>query len=120
MTRNRTAVPPRSAGDAIERLIEAVEKLAGEMQCLRSTVDRLQDDFAWALNNDVFRRPEFGGDPVPVMPITSMPFDPLASDWAKRINRLGPDDLPHEEEPPRENSPSTHKDMFTRREPKHG
>jgi hypothetical protein len=89
----RTAKPAGDQ-DAIQRIADAVEKLAGEVEVLRGIVDRLQDDFAWALNNDAFGRGELHRDPGPPMHITSMPRDPLAPDWHERVNRFRPEDLP--------------------------
>lgn len=78
--------------DAIQRIADAVEKLAGEVEMLRGIVDRLQDDFAWALNNDAFGRDNPYREPGPPMHITSMPLDPLATDWHERVNRFRPED----------------------------
>lgn len=82
--------------DSVLKLTEAVEALAGEVRVLREILDRLQDDFAWALHNDAFRATLKA--PVPPMVITSLPRDPLAKDFAARINRYRPEDLPPEEE----------------------
>jgi hypothetical protein len=79
--------------DSLERIAEAVEKLAGEVGVLREILDRFQDDFAWALNNDAFRSGEFRREKSLPMHITSMPRDALAPDWSERINRFGPEDV---------------------------
>src|SRR5207244_829398 len=114
MTRNRTASLPYPTGEAIERLIEAVERLAGEVQFLGGIVEKLQDDFAWALSNDVFHRPDLTRAPAPPLSIRSIPIDALAHDWASRLNRLGPEDLPPEEER------DFQQDLFSRKEPHDG
>jgi hypothetical protein len=120
MTRKRTTAPEPPASDAVERLIEAAQKLACEMGCLRSAVEKLQDDFAWALNNDVFRRVDRGTESVPPFPVTSMPLDPLALDWARRLNRLGPEDVPHEVHLRGQNKSSIQKNLFESEEPSDG
>ena len=78
--------------DGHERLAVAVELPTEEVHILREIVDRLQDDLAWALNNDRFRtRP--ASSP---MHITSMPANPLAPDFGEHINRYRPEDIPSE------------------------
>lgn len=38
----------------MDRLVAAVETLAGEMKTIRQILDLILDDFRWALNNDKF------------------------------------------------------------------
>ena len=98
--------------DAMQRIADAVEKLAGEVEMLRTIIDRLQDDFAWALNNDAFGR--IKPDAGPAMHITSMPRDPLAPDWHERLNRFRPEDLPDlDEEDGAERNEAVQRDLFS-------
>jgi hypothetical protein len=98
MAKIKQADKPATDSDNLERLTSAIEKVAGEVGILREIVDRLQDDLAWALNNDVFRRENYHREPVPPMQLTSMALDPCAPDWNERINRVRPDDLADDDE----------------------
>ena len=88
------------ADASIERLIRIVGDLSQEVRRLRTAVDHLRQECECALRgvirNETHR---------PVMHITSMPKDPCAADFGERVNRLNPDDLPPEGEPPQ--SPQT-------------
>jgi hypothetical protein len=90
MGRTKQVDKPDKDTDELERIAEAVEKLAGEVEILRGIFDRLQDDFAWALNNDAFRREDIHRESVQPMHITSIPLDPLAPDWHERVTAFGP------------------------------
>jgi hypothetical protein len=94
MGRAKQADKPAQDANVLERIAEAVEKLADEIEALRKIIDRLQDDFAWALNNDSLRCGRSHCESVIPMHITSMPRDPLAPDWPERINRFRPENLP--------------------------
>src|SRR5437867_10336154 len=93
MARTKDRDRPAKDTDALERIADAVEKLAGEVEILRGIIDRLQDDFAWALNNDAFGRADLSHKPALPMHVTSMPLDPLAPDWQERVNRFRPEDI---------------------------
>jgi hypothetical protein len=70
--------------EGLQRLIEAVERVGEELDCLYQILDQIRDDFGWALNNDRFRT-------IPEAAIvTSLPRDPLAADWNERMNRITP------------------------------
>ena len=73
----------------LERLATAMERLEGEMRSVLESLDRLQDDFAWSLNNDPRRRDSWL-PAAPIMHLTSMPRDPLAPDFGRRINKVEP------------------------------
>jgi len=64
-------------------LAELVQQLRDEVQLLRMAVDELREEVQRA-NRNV--------DDVPSRPLrfrlTSMPADPTASDWAKRLNEV--------------------------------
>lgn len=72
----------------MDRLVAAFETIAEEIKAIRQSVDRLQDDFAWAFDNQAFSR-----EPIPpsVMPFTSMALHPLAEDFGERINAVTPE-----------------------------
>src|SRR5438105_853037 len=111
MGRTKQADKPAKDVDGLERLAEAVEKLAGEVEILRGIVDRLQDDFAWALNNDAFRREDIHRESVMPLHLTSMPLDPLAPDWHERVNRFRPEDLAEDEDEYDEPEESVQRDL---------
>jgi hypothetical protein len=108
------AKTPKPAGnEVLERIADAVEELAGEVETLRGIIDRLQDDFAWALNNDAFRGETPRRERCPPLHITSMPLDPLASDWHERVNRFRPEDLDHEPDPADARRAAVQRDLFS-------
>lgn len=99
---------PPAASDEVRELRAAVERLADEVNVLRRVLDELRDDFAWALNNrDQFR---CAGA---MSPLTSMPKDPLATDFGERLNRFTAADLPDDpagdDAPP---APAGPRDLF--------
>lgn len=81
------------ATEHMDRLVSAFETIAEEIKAIRQSVDKLQDDFAWAFDNQVFSR-----EPPPVTPLTSMPLDPLAKDFGARLNRHAATDPPSAEQ----------------------
>jgi hypothetical protein len=96
-TRSKPAQQADATARLLQGLAEAVERLADEVHVLRDVLGEVRDDLAWALHNDRLRpaRPH-----VPVVPLTSMPLDPLAPDFGERLNRYGPQDLPAEMQAP--------------------
>ena len=83
---------PFQTQEILNRLVETVERLEAEMRCIRETLDRIQDDFAWSLNNDPTREDTWRPASPPVH-ISSLPRDPLASDFGERINQVTADEL---------------------------
>ena len=69
-----------------------VERLEAEMRCIRETLDRLQDDFAWSLNNDPAREDTWRPASAPIH-ITSLARDPLAADFGERIDKVPAEEL---------------------------
>ena len=47
---------PTEQEELLERLVEAIERLEGESRILGETLDRIEDDLAWALKNDPRRK----------------------------------------------------------------
>lgn len=84
--------PPVQTQEILDRLVETAERLEAEMRCIRETLDRIQDDFAWSLNNDPVREDTWRPASPPVH-ISSLPLDPLASEFGKRINNVTADEL---------------------------
>ncbi|HUY87323.1 MAG TPA: hypothetical protein VMV10_01180 [Pirellulales bacterium] len=81
---------PQSSADDGNSIEHLVEKLAGvewELAGIRQILDAIRDELAWWQKNS--RSDEW----TPVQPITSMPRDPTAPDWAERLNRLSSNDL---------------------------
>jgi hypothetical protein len=92
MPRTAGASPERdwpTLEEFLERLAAAMERLEAEMRSIHEVLDRLQDDFAWSMNNDPRRRDSWLPS-APIMHLTSMPRDPLASDFGRRINKVEP------------------------------
>jgi hypothetical protein len=83
--------PPPEQQELLERLVETVERLEGELRFIRETLDRIQDDFAWNLNNDPARQDSWLPASPPLQ-ITSLPRDPLAPDFGERINKVTQDE----------------------------
>src|SRR5262245_52925063 len=80
--------------ELLDRLSKAVEDLAGEFKVIRTILDEIQDDLAWAM--DKGRLVARQRDTTPPMHITGMAKYPLSPDWAKLLNRTQPKDLPTE------------------------
>ena len=113
MTKSKKSASPAKDEDALERIARAMQKLAAEVEVLRARIDKLQDNLVWVLNNDDLRGVEprrASGSP---MHITSMPRNPLAADFGKRLNRFRPEDLPTEAEPDEELSAFQQQDLFS-------
>lgn len=84
MTRSSEQPTDSATVDRDSLSIEALE----ELSAIRETLDRIREDIDWSLKNQ--RREQW----LPVQLITSMPADPLAPDWAERLNRFTAADLP--------------------------
>lgn len=82
---------PRSPTMAQELSIlsDTIDRLIAQVQVLVTAVDELTDEVQWR-NNQVRERDGYRSPP---MVITSMPKDPLAPDFGKRLNRFTPADL---------------------------
>ena len=83
--------PPPEQQELLERLVETVERLEGELRFIRETLDRIQDDFEWNLNNAPARQDSW----LPASPpfrITSLPREPLAPEFRERINKVTQDE----------------------------
>ena len=79
------ARPENIDGERIERLIDAVEAVAGQIEVLREAIDEIREEFPWAVRNDRL--------PPHVVHVTSMAKDPCDPRWAEKLNRLTPADL---------------------------
>lgn len=94
MSKARKQCPAAERSDAhaehVDRLADAVEEVAGQLEVLRQVLDEIREDFQWAVRNDRFRSEH------PCAPLTSLPADPLAPDFGERVNRVKPEDLPEE------------------------
>jgi hypothetical protein len=94
MPRPKQTLPtpaPGAAESQLDRLIDAVETVAEQLQVLREVIDEIREEFQWAIRNDRLRCPG------QVVHVTSMPADPCAEDWAERVNRLTAEDLPSDD-----------------------
>lgn len=72
--------------DPAERVIVNIDGLE-ELSAIREALDGIRRNIDWWLSNH--RRDQW----LPVKPITSMPVDPLATNWAERLNTFTADDL---------------------------
>lgn len=86
-------VPADSEADGHEELLDAVQALADEVRVLRQALDEFREEVQYAVRNLI----ETPGALQHARPLTSMPIDPAAPDFAARVNRFTPADLPPEE-----------------------
>ena len=87
----RPAAEP-SLKETVQQLTEQVKELASQVEVLRNAIDEIREEFEYAIQNDKVGsrvRDEWR----PVMHVTSLPKDPLATDFGERINAGTPDDL---------------------------
>src|SRR5438046_1469719 len=89
--RSLTENPQGPDAEVLERLVHAVESVAGQIEVLRTVLDEIREHLGWAIQNDCFRCPAHA------CPVTSMPTDPTAADWGERLNRFSTRDLPADE-----------------------
>ena len=80
-----SARPENIDGERIERLIDAVEAVADQIEVLRNVIDEIRDEFQWAVRNHRLA--------PHVVHVTSMAKDPCDPRWAEKLNRLTPADL---------------------------
>ena len=76
--------------DADDDLIDALENVAAQLGLIRQVLDEIFTELQWANQN-----PRDADDSArAIRRITSMPLDPTAPDWADRLNRFTPADVP--------------------------
>jgi hypothetical protein len=92
---------------------EVIEKLAADVEALRSVIDDVQEDVALVLDNAKHRRGKPSSESALPMRITSMPRDPLAKDFGKRLNRFRPEDLPSDAGSDKKSSAFQQQDLFS-------
>lgn len=91
----------RDADDrGAERVIVDIDGLQ-ELSAIREALDGIREDIDWWLKNH--RREQW----LPIQPITSMPADPLAADWAQRVNKFTAADLPNNSAPAKSIPPTS-------------
>ena len=78
----------RSTSD--ELVASALDRLTEQVAVVRQVLDEILDELQSANRN----RPADDGPNAPYRRITSMPIDPTVPDWAERLNRYSPADLP--------------------------
>ena len=79
-----------AAADNRQQLLDALGTLAEEVRVLREAVDELREEVRYGVRN-LLDPDTSAGQP---RRITSMPADPVAPDFADRVNRFRPEDLP--------------------------
>ncbi len=74
--------------ETIEELTQTVNSLVEQVRILRQAVDEIGDELGWAIRNR-FR------DQLPSPPfvLNSFPLDPLADDFAERVNAVSRHDI---------------------------
>jgi hypothetical protein len=77
--------------ETIASLTASLDEVQDELAGIRRVVDEIQGDLEWVTRNP--RADEWR----PIQPITSIPFNPLAADWAERVNRFTAADIPQAE-----------------------
>jgi hypothetical protein len=109
----------RTTGDAkaLERIVDTVDKLAKEVESLCSVIHGVEEDVASALDNAKPPRSKAQGESAFPMHITSMPRDPLAPDFGKRLNRFRPEDLPSDAASDKKLSAFQQQDLFSSETP---
>lgn len=73
--------PERPVAPTIERLIQAVEEVAGQIEVLREVIDEIRVEFLYAVRNDK----------MPPIHVTSMPKNSCAPDFGERCATQPPD-----------------------------
>jgi hypothetical protein len=91
--KKETQVSPTDNEELFLRLVEAVERVGEGLGEILTVLDKLRDDFAWALSNDKFR-PERDGVPSSW---TAVPR--RSARRPKRRSHLVPPDASQEEAP---------------------
>jgi hypothetical protein len=69
------------SNQTVDELAYVVEQLIEQIVVLRQAIDEIGQDLQWAIRNHVV-------EPHPAPSITSMPSDPLADDFAERVNTV--------------------------------
>ncbi len=77
-----------SIHDRLEHVAEVVREAVEELGVLSDIEDEKREEIQWAVRN--YR----------LLQLTSMPLDPAASDWAERVNKFTPEDVPAEPDRP--------------------
>lgn len=77
----------RSNEAGADRIIVNIDGFQ-ELSAIREALDGIRQDIDWWINNHP------GEQWLPVQPITSMPVDSAAPDWAERLNKLTATDPP--------------------------
>ena len=73
-----------SLQDGLDHAVEVMRENTEEVGVLRDAIDELRELYQWNLNNACHDTP-------PPFQLTSMPLNPLASDWSARLNRVNGD-----------------------------
>jgi hypothetical protein len=72
------------SNQTVDELAYVVEQLIEQIVVLRQAIDEIGVDLQWALRKHVV-------EPHPVPSITSMPSNPLADDFADKLNTVPPE-----------------------------
>ena len=68
----------------VDELAGVVEQLIQQIVVLRQAIDEIGLDLQWAIRKCVV-------EPLPLPSITSLPSDPLAENFAERVNTVPPE-----------------------------
>ena len=98
MAKKATAPTSSVRDEQVERLIQKVSNLTNSVNDLAEEVNMLReavDDSRQEMESTMRTRSK--PPALPPMHFTSMPKDPLDPKFHEKVNRLRPEDLPHEQ-----------------------
>lgn len=75
----RASAPESTRSQHVERLTDAVHRLADEVRVVRDVLSDFQTDFSWLIQNGVPHQPQ------EFVVVKRMARDPLAADWSERL-----------------------------------
>src|SRR5437870_2169806 len=75
----KASAPESPRSQWLERLADAVNRLADEVRVSRDVIDEFRSDFAWLLQNGMPHQPQ------EFVVVKRMARDPLAEDWSQRL-----------------------------------
>ncbi len=78
-TSTRASATESTRSQHVERLTDAVHRLADEVRVVRDVLGEFQTDFSWLLQNGVPHQPQ------EFVVVKRMARDPLAADWSERL-----------------------------------
>src|SRR5437870_1151770 len=84
----KRSTPEPLAKEEFDQVVQTVEEIQDELPAIHELLEKIHHVSEWVANNSR------NDDWQPIVPLTSMPADPLARDWAARLNRITPSRIP--------------------------